>query len=119
MIEFYKKNNCDYAYNHIPYKNNFPNGIGAEIVSTKILKKIYFKAKKTSHKEHIFNYIWDNKDYFKIKTYFHRNKKLNYPKIKLDIDYINDLKMFREIRPKINDNAEIIISKYRKRYSKI
>ena len=119
LIEFYKKNNCDYAYNHIPYKNNFPDGIGAEIVSTKILKKIYFKAKKTSHKEHIFNYIWDNKDYFKIKTYFHRNKKLNYPKIKLDIDYINDLKMFREIRPKINDNAEIIISKYRKRYSKI
>ena len=119
LIDFFKKNKCDYAYNHIPYKNNFPDGIGAEIVSAKILEKIYLNAKKTNHKEHVFNYIWDNINDFNVKTYFHRNNKLNYPKIKLDIDYVDDLKKYKTIKPKINDAAERIILKYKKMYNKI
>ena len=46
LIEFFNKNECDYAYNHIPKNNLYPDGFGAEICKVNILEKIYKKASK-------------------------------------------------------------------------
>ncbi len=117
LINFYKKNKCDYAYNHIPVNNNFPDGIGAEIVSFKILDFLHKNVKKRKQREHIFDYIWDNNKKFNIKTYYHRNKNLNFPLLKFDIDYKYELEKLQNFDAKITDDVETIIKKYNKKYN--
>ena len=45
LIRFYLRENaagnCDYAYNHIPRNNLYPDGLGAEIVSFGLLSLIH------------------------------------------------------------------------------
>ena len=89
LINFYLKNRCDYAYNHIPKNNLYPDGLGAEIVSFELLKWLNKNVKEEKHKEHCFSYIWDNQDEFLIKT-FNPKKELQYPDIKLDVDTFDD-----------------------------
>ena len=109
LINFYFMNSYDYAYNHIPINNNFPDGIGAEIVSFKILKYINNHAKSESEREHIFNYIWNNPDKFNIGTYDTKNKEISYPHLKLDINTYDDLKFFNGVKLDINMGTNKII----------
>ena len=47
LIDFYREDKCDYAYNHIPKGNKYPDGLGAEICSMdllKIINKISYKV---------------------------------------------------------------------------
>jgi len=112
LIEFYQKNKCDYAYNHIPINNNYPNGLGAEMSNFRVLELLHKKAKKREHREHIFNYLWDNKDTFSIKTFNHYNSKLNFPNIRLDINYKKDLQKLNKLNISIYEKSEKIVSKY-------
>jgi spore coat polysaccharide biosynthesis protein SpsF len=109
LIDYFKVNECDYAYNHIPRKNSYPDGLGAEICSSEILDSIHNKAKKPSQREHIFNYIWDNQEQFKIKT-FNPPDSIAHPELKFDVDtkedYLNLLK--KEYR--ISMSADEIIN---------
>ena len=108
LIEFFKKDDCDYAFNHIPLNNNYPNGLGAEICSMNLLKIIKEKAKKINHKEHLFNYILDNPSKYSIKT-FDPIKKISYPELKLDIDTIEDYNSLLEKKYRIDMSAEEIV----------
>ena len=81
---------CTYAYNHIPRNNSYPDGVGAEIVSFHTLETIHNKAKTNEYREHIFNYVWDNPDLFKIRTFNPRYEFMMRPDIRLDIDTIDD-----------------------------
>jgi spore coat polysaccharide biosynthesis protein SpsF len=69
LIKFYIKNSCDYAYNHIPKDNLYPDGLGAEIISFELLKFLNENVVLQNHKEHCLSYIWDNKEKFTIKTF--------------------------------------------------
>jgi spore coat polysaccharide biosynthesis protein SpsF len=89
LIEFYNKNSCDYAYNHIPKNNLYPDGLGAEIISFELLEWLNNNVTEEKHKEHCFSYISDNSDKFKIKT-FNPTEELQYPNIKLDVDTFED-----------------------------
>ncbi len=89
LVDFFDNSECDYAYNHIPKNNNYPDGFGAEICPISILDKIHQAQKSEQQQEHVFNYILDNKSKFVIKT-FDAPKYISYPKLKLDIDTISD-----------------------------
>jgi spore coat polysaccharide biosynthesis protein SpsF len=89
LIDYYNDNKCDYAYNHIPKNNNYPDGLGAEICNISLLQSIDKLAKKESQREHLFNYIWDNSDDFIIKT-FNAPSEIAYPSLKLDVDTLTD-----------------------------
>ena len=69
LISFYNQNPCDYAYNHIPLNNTYPDGLGAEIVSFDLLKHLQQVATVKKHREHCLSYIWDNRNNFVIKTF--------------------------------------------------
>lgn len=90
LIYFYKENPCDYAYNHIPKNNCYPDGLGAEIVSFELLEEIVHKTSIPSQREHIFNYIWENEQQFNIKTFNPKDIQICKPKIKLDVDSHKD-----------------------------
>lgn len=90
LIKFFEEGELDYAYNHIPKNNSYPDGLGAEIVRYSLLAEIDRLAMKMSEREHIFNYIWDNQQRFKIGTCDPLVSELRHPELKLDIDTIGD-----------------------------
>ncbi|PHS56344.1 MAG: spore coat biosynthesis protein F [Sulfurimonas sp.] len=90
LIKFYKNNNCDYAYNHIPKFNLYPDGLGAEIITFDILKNLNNVVKKQSHKEHCLSYIHDNSSQYEIKTFNPLDESLHHPELKFDVDSFDD-----------------------------
>lgn len=90
LIQFYKRNSCDYAYNHVPKDNLYPDGLGAEIISFKLLKHMNEVVTTQHNKEHCLSYILDNNDKFIIKTFDPSDKKLHHPDMKFDVDTFDD-----------------------------
>lgn len=108
LIEFFNKEKCDYAYNHIPRGSSYPDGLGAEICSISLIKKIYQNANGKEQREHLFKYVMDHQDDFDIRT-FDPPVSIAQPQIKLDIDTPSDLKKILEKKYKIDMTAEEII----------
>lgn len=90
LIEYYQTNSCDYAYNHIPKDNLYPDGLGAEIISFDLLKHMNEVVTSQYHKEHCLSYIWDNKNKFIIKTFDPLDEELQHPNMKFDVDTFDD-----------------------------
>jgi spore coat polysaccharide biosynthesis protein SpsF len=90
LINFYNNNKCDYAYNHIPKNNLYPDGLGAEIISFDILDDLNKKVITQHHKEHCLSYIHDNCEEYIIKTFDPIDQNLHYPTLKFDVDTFDD-----------------------------
>lgn len=108
LINFFDSNECDYAYNHIPNNNNYPDGLGAEICSIGTLDEIHKLSKDKDHREHLFNYILDNSFDYNVKT-FDAPNSIAYPQIKLDIDTMNDYQKLLSYKFLIDMKAPEII----------
>jgi spore coat polysaccharide biosynthesis protein SpsF len=109
LIEFFDENSCDYAYNNIPKNNSYPDGLGAEICSMKVLEEIHNKSFLKEHREHVFNYLWSNFERFNIKT-FEPPLSLAYPSLKFDVDTIYDYNNLLEKPYKIDMTAKEIVN---------
>jgi len=90
LIYFYNNSQCDYAYNHIPKNNLYPDGLGAEIISFDIIKNLNNIVDTQHHKEHCLSYIADNSEKYIIKTFDPLNKSLHHPTLKFDVDTFAD-----------------------------
>ena len=90
LIRFYENSSCDYAYNHIPKNNMYPDGLGAEIISFDILEYLYKTVVSQHHKEHCLSYIVDNEDKFVIKTFDPLEIALHHPDMRFDVDTFDD-----------------------------
>ena len=108
LIVYFNQNNCDYVYNHIPRNNSYPDGLGAEICNINLLEEIYTKASEPDHREHLFNYVWDNSNQYSIQT-FNPPKELAYPELKLDLDTPKDYKRLLKRAYRIEMSATEII----------
>ena len=110
LVQFYFKSSCDYAYNHIPKNNCYPDGIGAEIVSFQILQKLNDQAKDLQQREHVFNFIWDHPEKFEIFTFDPVDERLAHPEIKLDIDTQRDYEKICKMKVDIEMEAFEIVA---------
>lgn len=90
LIDFFLQETCDYAYNHIPRNNNYPDGLGGEITSRAVLEKIDQEAVSPAQREHVFNFLWDNPGDFTIATFNPVDPGLKHPELKLDLDTNED-----------------------------
>ena len=108
LVTVYEKESCDYAYNHIPLENRYPDGLGAEICSMSLLLELYQLAVDPSHREHLFNYVWDNRSNYNIKT-FDPPDELAYPELKLDLDTADDYQRLLAYPYNINMSAAEIV----------
>lgn len=97
LVEYFLSGNYDYAYNHIPKNNYYPDGLGAEIVSYNTLLMIFNNAKLPKHREHVFNFIWDNIKEFKIGTFSPLDKEIHHPELKLDLDTKDDYQWLKKL----------------------
>ena len=110
LIHFYFDNPCDYAYNHIPRGNMYPDGLGAEMVSMDILKTIWRESQSPFQREHAFNYIWEHQEQFQIKTFDPADSRLARPELKLDIDTLDDYKKLLSIPVHLEMSALEIVT---------
>jgi len=102
LIDFFLKGRPDYAFNHIPKMgNNYPDGLGAEIFSYKLLKRISNVTHLIRHREHVTQYIADNIEAFDVRT-FPCMSPYNEPSMKLDIDVMVDFKQMQKICEGLN-----------------
>ncbi|MDE6734241.1 MAG: NTP transferase domain-containing protein [Desulfovibrio sp.] len=92
LVDFYRKGGCDYAYNHIPRGNLWPDGLGAEILSRELLDELDSRAKLESQREHCLNYLWDNAESYRIATFDPEEAWLRRPELKLDVDSAEDFR---------------------------
>ena len=114
LIRHYKNHPCDYAYNHIPKQNRYPDGMGAEMVSFQLLKNIENTVTDPFQREHCLMHISENADRFSIQTFDPPNPKLWHPELRLDIDTIDDYRALALKQVKIDSTAERIIDLFQK-----
>lgn len=88
LLRFYGATGVDYAYNHIPRGNLWPDGLGAETLSFALLEEIHAKAVKPEHREHCLSYLWENN--YSRATFDPADPALHRPDLKLDIDTPED-----------------------------
>ncbi len=101
LVDFYMQGTWDYAYNHIPRNNLWPDGLGAEIISRELLEYMAAKANTQAQREHCCNYIWDHQAEFRIGTFDPEEEWLRRPDLKLDMDSPEDFRRLslHPIRP--------------------
>ncbi len=110
LINFFFSENCDYAYNHLPRNNSYPDGLGAEMVSFETLKTLHNEARLSDHREHIFNFIWTYPERFKIGTFSPEDHRLAHPELKLDVDTQLDYQRLQNLAVNINMEAHEIVT---------
>ena len=112
LILHYQSYSCDYAYNHVPNRNRYPDGLGAEIVSFDLLKNLQETVSDPFHREHCFTYINAHPDRFLIRTFDPPNEKLWRPELKLDLDTIEDYRYLALNKVTIDATAEQVIDSF-------
>lgn len=117
LVVFFSKEPCDYAYNHIPRGNSYPDGLGAEICTMQLLEEIREKVKSEEHREHLFNYVWSNQTDYRIQT-FEPAEEIAHPELKLDLDTFADYQYLLENAFQI-DMSAVEIVKIALRYNTI
>ena len=90
LIDFYFENPCDYAYNHIPKDNTYPDGLGAEIVSFEILEYLHHNVTNSHYREHCLLYIMNTPEKFNIKTFNPEDDRIARPHLRFDVDDFDD-----------------------------
>lgn len=110
LVDFYfESNTLDYVYNHIPLKNAYPDGLGAEMISFTLLEEIHQKAIVPSQREHVLNYVRDSPGSFRIGTFDPLESWLFRPDLKLDLDTPDDYQKLLRLPLKIDmTTAEVV-----------
>ncbi len=95
LIKHFYRGNFDYAYNNFP-ECGYPDGVGAEIVSAKILRQVAHKAQEPQDREHVTLYIKRHAGEFRIGR-ISTPAHLHRPEIRLDVDHPEDLRFLRTL----------------------
>lgn len=109
LISYFKNNNYDYVYNHVPLNNNYPDGFGAEMISFANLEKMYVEATSKLHREHCFSYMKDQPQLFSIATFNVLNPAIAHPSLKFDIDTWDDYYYLSTKKVSIDSTCEEIV----------
>lgn len=109
LVDEFAASGVDYAWNHVPRGNRFPDGLGAEICSRHTLERIAMGAKAPSEREHLFNHVLARPGEFRAHTYDPREEWLRRPDLKLDLDTWDDYRRLARLEVGIDDGpAEIV-----------
>ncbi len=90
LIRFHEAERPDCSYNHMPKGNLWPDGLGAEIVDRDLLERMAAEAGEPSQREHCLNWLWDNRERFRLATFDPEEEWLRRPDIRLDVDTAED-----------------------------
>lgn len=111
LVAFYSSRDYDYAYNHMPINNRYPNGLGAEIATLEVLAIMDREARMPDQREHVFNYLWANQQLYSIGTFSPDDPVLAHPELKLDLDTISDYHRLLNLRLHPNSSTREVVTK--------
>ena len=103
IVEVFNSNSYDYVTNFLP--STYPGGTEVEVLSFDSLKKSWENAALPSEKEHVTNYIYNNRNDFRIFNVVNSEDLSNF---RWAVDRIEDLRLVREIVSKIHKNPILI-----------
>ena len=103
VVRIFNSNSYDYITNFLP--STTPGGTEVEVFSFESLKKSWNDAELPSEKEHVTNYIYNNKDKFRI---FNVKNEKDLSKFRWVIDREEDYILVKKIVSKI-DKEPILI----------
>ena len=91
-IDTFLNNNVDFVTNH--FEPTYPEGLDMEVYSFQALERSWNEAKRPSESEHVFPYIQNNPDKFKIINF---KQDTNYSHLRWTIDHQCDFDMTKLI----------------------
>ncbi len=103
-IQIYLDGDYDFVINH--FEPTFPEGLDVEVYSINALKESWEKAKLLSEREHVFPYIQNNQNQFKIHN-FKQDK--DYSHLRWTIDHQCDFDMTKEIYSHLYKTKQIFL----------
>ena len=112
IVNFYQKNDFDYVSNTI--KPTYPDGLDVEVFNFDTLRKTWIKAKSKTEREHVTQYIIQNKK-FKKKNILYKENLSN---LRLTIDEKIDLKQIKQVYYKLRKNKNFGIEEINQLYKK-
>lgn len=110
VVDFFAAGSLDYAYNHIPRDNRYPDGLGAEVASREVLETLHRDAVLPGQREHVFNFLWDHRERFRIGTCDPADESLAHPELKLDLDTPADYRALLRLRVEPGMSAQQIVA---------
>lgn len=98
LIEHHISYGNTYTFNHVPkLNNNYPDGLGAEIISFDFLQGFdKYLLPTDPHREHVTSLIW-TKEYTNLVSTLIASAEISYPNIKLDIDTHEDFHRIKSL----------------------
>ncbi len=103
-VQIFKDNEVDFVTNH--FEPTYPEGLDVEVYSIHVLKKSWKEAKLLSEREHVFPYIQNNQDQFKIINF---KQEKDYSHLRWTIDYECDYEMTKIIYDYLYDKKPIFL----------
>lgn len=103
-IQIFKDNHADFVTNH--FEPTYPEGLDVEVYSIYALKKSWKEAKLLSEREHVFPYIQNNQDQFKIINF---KQEKDYSHLRWTIDYECDYEMTKLIYDYLYEEKPIFL----------
>ena len=103
-IQIYKDNQVDFVTNH--FDPTYPEGLDIEVYSINALEKSWQEAKLLSEREHVFPYIQNNQNQFKIINF---KQEQDYSHLRWTIDYECDYEMTKVIYDYLYDKKPIFL----------
>jgi spore coat polysaccharide biosynthesis protein SpsF (cytidylyltransferase family) len=97
-IQIFKDNQAEFVTNH--FEPTYPEGLDIEVYSIKTLERLWNEAKLLSEREHVFPYIQNYPDKFKIINF---TQKQNFSHLRWTIDYECDFQLTKIIYDNLYD----------------
>ena len=91
-VKIYRNTTVNFVTNH--FEPTYPEGLDIEIYSFETLEKCWKRAKLASEREHVFLYIQNHPEEFKIVNF---GQERNYSHLRWTIDYQCDFEMTKAI----------------------
>lgn len=97
LISFHLRTAADYSSNKSDEVNSgLPVGVGVEVFSFTALERTWVEAKSEEHREHVDEYILQNRHSFNIQV-LPAPKSKRAPHLRLTVDTEEDLNLMRDI----------------------
>jgi spore coat polysaccharide biosynthesis protein SpsF (cytidylyltransferase family) len=103
-IEIFIKDNVDFVTNH--FDPTYPEGLDIEVYSFAAMERSWKEAKLLSEREHVFPYIQNNPDKFKIVNF---KQEKDYSHFRWTIDHACDFEMTKKIYEFLYNKKQVFL----------
>jgi len=103
-VQIFRDNEVDFVTNH--FDPTYPEGLDVEVYSIDALEKSWREASLLSEREHVFPYIQNHQDQFKIINF---KQDTDYSHLRWTIDYECDFEMTKRIYDHLYDKKRIFL----------